>query len=204
MDLSHCRLMLAMNRPSWDCDVKGGTQKTCVLAAFVLAGLTSTIGSADPLHPFGNEGAWRHEYSGWQFARQVGGFSRVLAPYTIDGNNDAGVRYENASGFTAVVEIYLADSAAPDAKLAGAKASAARKAGESAQLQSEQPFAIEGHENLSGTKPVFRGGNAETQLYFFEADRWTVKVVGTGSGNVFDAFVQALPWNTLGDPTALH
>jgi hypothetical protein len=197
--------MLVMNRPDLgSVDVKGWTRKTTVLAASLLAGLASSIGTADPLHPFGNEGAWRHEYSGWQFARQVDGFSRVLAPYTIDGNNDAGVRYKNASGFTAVVEIYLADSAAPDAKLDGARSSAARTAGESAHLQSEQPFRIKNHETLRGTKTIFSGGDAETQLYFFEANRWTVKVLGTGSSDVLDAFVQALPWDTRGDPTALH
>lgn len=192
--------------------MKGWIKNTCVLAASLLVGLTSSISIADPLHPFGNEGAWRHEYSGWQFTKQVGGFSRVLAPYTIDGNNDAGVRYENASGFTAVVEIYLADSAATDAKLDGAKATAARKAGESAHVRSEQPFQIKNHNALRGTRIAYatdeKSHAVQTNLYFFAADRWTVKVLGTGSGtdaiDVLDAFVQALPWDTLGDPTALH
>jgi hypothetical protein len=189
-------------------DVTGWTKKTCVLAASLLVGLTSSISTADSLHPIGNAGAWRHEYSGWQFAKQVGGFSRVMAPYTIDGNNDAGVRYENGSGVSAVVEVYLSDSAATDAKLDGAKASAARKAGESARIQSEQPFRIKEHKALRGTKITYAAEDARTSLYFFEANRWTVKVLGTGSGDgaskVLDAFVRALPWETLGDPTALH
>jgi hypothetical protein len=184
------------------------TTKLGVLAAGLLLALTSSIGTADPLHPFGNEGAWRHEYSGWQFAKQVGDFSRVLAPYTIDGNNDAGVKYENGSGISVVVEVYLSDSAATDAKLAGAKASAAQKAGESARIQSEQPFRIKEHKALRGTKITYAAEDARTSLYFFEANRWTVKVLGTGSGDgaskVLDAFVRALPWETLGDPTALH
>lgn len=169
----------------------------------MLVGLTSSIGSADPVHPFGNEGAWRHEYSGWQFTKQVGDFSRVMAPYTIDGNNDAGVKYENAAGLTAVVEVYLADSAATDAQLDGAKASAARLAGESAPIQSERPFQVGAHK---GVKVTYAG--APTTLYFFKEQRWTVKVSGSGSdenaGAVLDAFVRALPWDSLGDPTALH
>jgi hypothetical protein len=181
---------------------------TCVLAASLLVGLTSSISTADSLHPIGNAGAWRHEYSGWQFAKQVGGFSRVMAPYTIDGNNDAGVRYENGSGVSAVVEVYLSDSAAIDAKLDGAKATAAQKAGESARIQSEQPFRIKEHKALRGTKITYAADDVRTSLYFFEANRWTVKVLGTGSGDdaskVLDAFVRALPWETLGDPTALH
>lgn len=189
--------------------MKGWTRKTSVLAACLFVGLTSAISSADPLHPFGNEGAWRHEFSGWQFVKQVGGFSRVKAPYTIDGNNDAGVRYVNASGFTAVVEVYLADSAATDAKLDGAKESAARTAGETAHVQSERPFRIEANPSVHGTKVTYAADqNAQTSLYLFEAKRWTVKVLGTGSGDdaikAFDAFVRALPWDSLGDPTALH
>jgi hypothetical protein len=188
--------------------VTGWTRKTCVLATSLLVSLTSSIGTADPLHPFGNEGAWRHEYSGWQFLRQVGDFSRVMAPYTIDGSNDVGVRYENASGVSAVVEVYLADSAAPDAKLEGAKASAAQKAGDSARIQSERRFRIQEHKSMRGTKITYAADDARTSLYFFEANRWTVKVLSTGSGDdaskVLDAFVRALPWDTLGDPTALH
>jgi hypothetical protein len=176
-----------------------------VLAASLLVGLTSSISVADPLHPFGNDGTWRHEYSGWQFARQVGGFSRVLAPYTIDGNNDVGVRYQNESGLTAVVEIYLADSAATDAKLDGAKVSAAKK---SAHLLSERPFRLKEHKSIRGTKITYASDDARTQLYFFDASRWTVKVLATSSAEdaskVLDAFVRALPWGTLGDPTALH
>lgn len=176
-----------------------------MLAAALLVGLTSSISTADPLHPFGNEGAWRHEYSGWQFAKQVGGFSRVLAPYTIDGNNDVGVRYQNESGLSAVVEIYLADSAATDAKLDGAKASAAKN---SAHLLSERPFRLKEHKSIRGTKITYAADDTRTQLYFFDASRWTVKVLATnsaeGASKVLDAFVRALPWDSLGDPTALH
>jgi hypothetical protein len=185
--------------------------KLSVFAAYLLIGLASSISTADPLHPIDNEGTWRHEFSGWQFAKQVDGFSREMAPYTIDGNNDVGVAYEHPSGLTAVVEIYLADSAAPDAKLEGAKATAEQKVGESARIQSERPFRMGAHKAVRGTKITYaanKSAGAHTTLYFFEANRWTVKVLGTGSGNgadkALDAFVRALPWNSLGDPTALH
>jgi hypothetical protein len=192
--------------------VKDWKRKASGLAASLLVVLTSTISVADPLHPFGNEGAWRHEFSGWQFARQVGALARVMAPYTIDGNNDVGVRYEDGSGLTAIVELYLADSAAPDAKLDGAKASAAQQAGKSAHIESDRPFRLAEHKPLRGTKITYtadeKSDGTQTNLYFFEANRWTVKVLGTGSGSdagkMLDAFVRALPWDTLGDPTALH
>lgn len=198
-----------MHKRTGRADVTGWIKNTYVLAASLLVGLTSSISSADPLHPFGNEGAWRHEYSGWQFPKVVGGFSRVMAPYTIDGNNDVGVRYENASGIIAIVEVYVADSAAPDATLDGAKANAAKTAGESAHMQSERPFPIEAHNaSVRGTKVTFAADDARTRLYFFAADRWSVKVLGAASGDdadkVLDSFVHALPWDTLGDPTALH
>lgn len=204
--------MLVTDKRSWEVDVNVWVRKVSLLAVGLVVGLTSSIGTADPLHQFGTEGAWRHEHSGWQFAKQVGGFSRVMAPYTIDGNNDVGVRYEDASGVTAIVEVYTADSVAPDAKLDGAKASAAQKAGESAHVQSERPFRIKKHNALRGTKITYaadkKSQSAQTRLYLFEASRWTVKVLGTASGDdagkALDAFVQALPWDTLGDPTALH
>jgi hypothetical protein len=193
-------------------DVQGWIRKTCALAACLLIALTSSIGIADPLHQFGTEGAWRHEFSGWQFAKQIGGFSRALAPYTIDGNNDVGARYENGSGLMATVEVYLADSAAPDAKLDGAKATAAQTSGESAHIQSEQPFPLGTHKTVRGTKITYaadeKSRGARTSLYFFEASRWTVKVLASPSsddqGEALDAFVRALPWDTLGDPSALH
>lgn len=211
VELSHCRLILVTDKPGGSVDVKVWARKVSVLAG-LLVGLTSSIGTADPLHQFGTEGSWRHEYSGWQFARQVGDFSRVMAPYTIDGNNDVGVKYANGSGLTAIVEVYTADSVAPDAKLDGAKASAAQKAGEPAHVESEKPFRIKEHKGLRGTRITYaadeKSQGMQTRLYFFEAKRWTVKVLGTASGDdadkVLDAFVRALPWDTLGDPTALH
>ncbi|MET0533031.1 MAG: hypothetical protein ABW171_02300 [Steroidobacter sp.] len=186
-------------------------QSTAVLVACLLTSLSSL---ADPLHPFGNDGAWRHEYSGWQFIKQVVGFTRVMAPYTIDGNNDVGVRYEHAATggapLSAIVEVYLADSAAHDAKLDGAKASAASTAGESAHLRSEKSFEV--GDGIRGVKVTYaadaRSSGAQTSLYFFEIRRWRVKVLGStaaaDAGKEFDTFVKALPWDTLGDPTALH
>ena len=176
--------------------------------AGLLIALTSSLGSADPLHPLGNEGVWRHEFSGWQFPKQVSGLARMQAPYTIDGNNDVGARYEqtiDGARVAAIVEIYMADSAATDAKLEGAKATAASKAGDSVRVRSEKPFQVDSNQPVRGTKVAY---GKHTSLYFFATDRWSVKVLGSTEGSAndkqLDAFVRALPWNTLGDPTALH
>lgn len=191
--------------------MKGRTQKTCVLAS-LLVSLMSSISTADPLHPFGDEGAWRHEYSGWQFTKRVGDFTRVQAPYTIDGNNDVGVQYERTAAeprIAAVVEVYLADSAATDAKLPGAKTSAALKVGATARVQPERPFKVAAGNPVRGTKVTYETpAGTRTHLYFFDAGRWTIKVLGSTPAarddKALDAFVRALPWDSLGDPTARH
>lgn len=187
------------------------------LAACLFACVSSSISLADPLHRVDNSDVWRHEYSGWQFTQQVGEFARATLPYTIDGNNDVGVQYERTVGgsrVTAAVEVYLTDSAAPVAKLDGAKAQAAHQAGDAARLQSEKPFRIGAREDLRGTKVTYavdaKSRGAQTSLYFFATDRGIVKVLGSTDApgkqttKALDAFVQALPWGTLGDPAALH
>ena len=190
-------------------------------ARFVLliaAWLSSSMSGADPLHKVGNEGAWRHEDSGWMFPKQVGGFARVGAPYTIDGNNDVGVEYQQSSGeprLEAVVDVYASDSAATEATLDGAKASAARKAGADARIRSETPFPIDALDGIRGVKFTYRADEAlpgdQARLYFFATERWRVKVLastqisGDDGDEALDAFVQALPWSTLGsDPGVLH
>jgi hypothetical protein len=189
--------------------------KTAASAAWLfVAWLSSSTSLADPLHSYGSEGAWRHEHSGWLFPKQVGRFARVLAPYTIDGNDDVGAQYQAAgeSRLAVVVEIHAIDSAAAEAKLDGAKANAVRKAGDSASVTAEQPFAIDTREGIRGIKVIYaaKSPGTQTTLYFFEMNRWVVKVLGhtatsvDANGKTLDAFVQALPWNTLGDPTALH
>lgn len=186
------------------------------LVACLLACVSSSMSLADPLHRVDNGSTWRHEFSGWQFPQQVGEFERVTVPYTIDGNNDVGVQYRRIAGESrtaAVVEVYLTDSAASVVKLDGAKAQAARQAGEVARQQSERPFRVGEHERLRGTKVTYgkSGSRApQTVLYFFATDRCIVKVVGSTDASrettvqALDAFVQALPWGTLGDPAALH
>jgi len=182
--------------------------KSSAFGLLIVGWLTSTSCAADPLHPFQNDGTWRHEFSGWQFPKQVSGLIRVQAPYTIDGNNDVGAQYEqttNDARVAAIVEIYMADSVATDAKLDGAKATAARKAGVLVQARSEKPFKVDSNAPVRGMKVAY---GKHTSLYFFATDRWSVKVLGSTEGNAndkqLDAFVRALPWNTLGDPTALH
>ena len=169
---------------------------------------------ADPLHKFGTAGAWVHVDSGWMFPTAVGDFTREVQPYNIDGNNDAGVEYRQASGLVAEVEVYAADSAAPGARLDGAKTIAARKAGEAASVESEKPFQVDGVKDASGVKvtyaPKGKAAGAQTNLYYFTTDRWRVKVLastpkgGKDADLELDAFVQALPWSTLGTHPGLH
>ncbi|HEY5807803.1 MAG TPA: hypothetical protein VIT67_07530 [Povalibacter sp.] len=182
--------------------------KRTVLLALLIA---STASFADPLHKYGEEGAWCHVDSGWMFPQDVGNFARVLQPYSIDGNNDAGAEYrqESQQG-TVEVDVYAADSAATDANIDGAKATAARKAGEGAKIESEKPFKVAAAQDLSGVKVRYATGGEQTNLYYFTTDRWHVKVLarakraGKESDKALDAFVQSLPWNTLGTNPGIH
>lgn len=188
-----------------------------LLALFIAATLTGALGVADPLHKDGNEGAWRHVESGWMFPKAVGDFTRVLQPYNIDGNDDAGAEYQQQSGQlqgAIEVDVYAADSAATDANLDGAKITAARKAGEGARVESEKPFQLDGVTDLNGVKVKFTAdaspSGGQTNLYYFTTDRWHVKVLAHArlaaneSDQALDAFVQALPWTTLGTNTGIH
>jgi hypothetical protein len=188
-----------------------------LLALLIAATLTTAASVADPLHKYGNDGAWCHVDSGWMFPMEVGNFARVLQPYNIDGNNDAGAEYKQASDplqGTVEVDVYAADSAAADASIDGAKATAARKAGEGAKVESEQPYQLETAQHLQGVKIKFVTDTAtpaeQTNLYYFTTDHWHVKVLararlaGNESDRALDAFVQALPWNSLGTNPGIH
>jgi hypothetical protein len=140
----------------------------------------------------------------------------VLQPYSIDGNNDAGAEYrqESLQGGAIEVDVYAADSAATDANIDGAKATAARKSGEGAKVESEKPFKIGAVKGLNGVKIKYAAGAStsgeQTNLYYFTTDRWHVKVLaraklaGKQSDKALDAFVQALPWQTLGTNPGIH
>lgn len=189
-----------MNRPH---------KTTALLALFLASSFTSLNSVADPLHKYGNEGAWVHVDSGWMFPKDVGNFGRVGAPYNIDGNNDAGVEYRQPEA-QVEVDIYAADSAATDATLDGAKATAARKAGEAARAESEEPFEVAALKDASGVKITYGAAGARTNLYYFTTDRWRVKVLastqvgGEEGDRVLDDFVAALPWNSLGTNVGMH
>lgn len=190
-------------------------KQTTLLAVLIALSLTGAVGTADPLHKYGNDGAWCHVDSGWIFPREVGAFARISSPYNIDGNNDAGAEYrQETQQLRAEVDVYAADSGAIDATLDGAKASAARKAGEAATAQLERPFQIAAQKDLSGVKltyaPQAETSGARTNLYYFTTDRWRVKVLastqigGKNGDEALDAFVRALPWNTLGTESGIH
>lgn len=189
--------------------------KAPALIAVVLACWAVPVSLADPLHKFGDEGAWRHEDSGWLFPKQMGAFTRVTVPYTIDGNNDVGAQYEqvvNGTRAAAVVEVYASDSAAADAKLENAKATAARTAGTVARLESDQAFRPDARNELHGVKVTYTSDagsrRAQTSLYFIESGRWIVKILaqhaGENADRALDAFVHGMRWDTLGVPGNLH
>jgi hypothetical protein len=190
-------------------------KRTALLALLIAATLTGAVSLADPLHKYGDDGTWCHVDSGWMFPQDVGSFARMLQPYSIDGNNDAGAEYRQESlPGTIEVDIYAADSAAMDANIDGAKASAARKAGEGAKIGSEKPFKIGAVQGLNGVKIRYaadaNASGEQTNLYYFTTDRWHVKVLarakvaGRQSDKALDAFVQALPWKTLGTNPGIH
>jgi hypothetical protein len=147
------------------------------------------------------------------FPVQVGEFTRSRPPYTIDGNNDVGAKYQQPTA-SAIVEIFAADSAASDATLSGAKVNAARKAGESVHATADEPFRLDAKHDLSGVKisyvPQAQSSGPQTNLYFFATDRWHLKVLVTApstsadTGKALDMFVQSLPWNTLGTESGIH
>lgn len=187
------------------------------LTLFIASTLTGAATVADPLHKYGDDGAWCHVESGWMFPKEVGDFVRVLQPYNIDGNNDAGAEYRQESAALSgkvEVEVYAADSAAKDANMDGARATAAHKAGADAKVDSEQPFEIAGMNGLNSVKIKYatNAGAAagQTTLYYVSTDRWRVKVLAqagstsSSSDRALDAFVQSLPWNSLGTNPGIH
>jgi len=56
------------------------------LGLLILSGLFNVASVADPLHPLGQEGTWRHEFSGWQFPRTVSDFTRVHISETAENS----------------------------------------------------------------------------------------------------------------------
>src|SRR5688572_24516590 len=120
--------------------------RALIAAAMLTSFLLPQSGLADPLHKVGKNGEWRHSESGWIFPARTGGLERVGSPYTLDGNDDVGAEYaagEASARRTALVDVYLPDSAATGATLAGAKA-ALVKASDAAPEPMETTFPIPG------------------------------------------------------------
>lgn len=174
---------------------------------------------ADPLHQVGDERVWQHADSGWLFPGHIGSFVRVVAPYTIDGNNDVGARYEQvANGLraTAIVEVYAEDSAAVGAKFADAKAALELevKSATNARLQSEGTFTVDEQRELAGAKVTYAldkdGRASQESLYFFDAAGWVVTIrtaaetTDVSMSQALDRFVREQRWEHLGAATGLH
>lgn len=174
-------------------------------AAWLLAASLPCM--ADPLHAVGDDGTYRHEDSGWLFRAQVADFERVGSPYTIDGNADAGAHYQH-EGVLIVVDVFARESFANDATVDGAKRTAAKAAGEAARATAEEAVALGSGADIHAIRVVYTlADKTGAVLYFAEKKPWTVKILVTGAqdAGAVDAFVRALPWQTLGaDTSDLH
>jgi hypothetical protein len=187
------------------------------LTGAVLPFLFLQLSFADPLHKApGDASSWQHADSGWLFPRQVNDLTRLAPPYTIDGNNDVGARYErvaNGRRVTATVEIYAADSAAAEANLENARSALERDAANTV-AQPETPFAVENTQITAGIRitRISAPGSAPSQatLYFFQSPSWTVKIrtaADTPDERVakeLDEFVRAQHWERLGTDAGIH
>jgi|GEM_PF-2101303 len=184
-------------------------RKLSAVAALTTLLLTQAV-IADPLHKFGTRGEWRHADSGWIFPRDIGGLQRDGSPYTIDGNNDVGAEYtkdEDGQHLSVLVDLYLPDSAASGATLAGATASLLKGRGIAPDRapESEQAFEIPQRADVQGRRFTFvsgeDSGTSQPVLYFFSASGWVVTVRTTAPAEALgavDEFVRAMRWDTLG------
>jgi hypothetical protein len=169
---------------------------------------------ADPLHKAGADGAWRHHGSGWIYPRQLGGFELAAPPYTFDGNDDVGARYTaTVAGQqrTAFVDVYYPESAASGAKLNTAREIARQvpDGGKLVQVNDEKPFHLHASSSSELKALKITYGSKDTAapqaaLYFVRTAAWVVTIRTTAAAtdrdasNAMDAFVRALPWDSLG------
>jgi hypothetical protein len=184
--------------------------RACCLIALTFA-IWSHAGVADTLHKYGQEGAWIHADSGWVFPTRIGEYARVDEPYSIDGNNDVGVEYERVVDDVrtlVIVEVFSAQSAAEHATLGTARAAMERRFG---ALEEEQPFAVEGKLEIEGRRLKYEGtADTAASLYFLKAEQWVVNIRTSSAleapegAQSLDAFVRALPWDTLGSDSGFH
>lgn len=183
--------------------------RVLIAAAMLTSFFLSPAAIADPLHKSGNHGEWRHAESGWIFPIRTAGFDRVGRPYTLDGNSDVGGEYAEGEGDarkTALVDLYLPDTAAAGATLEGAKAALVKIESDSEPLTpTEAPFSIPEKADVTGVKlTVVPKQGAARLLYFFTAPNFVVTVRATvpaadaKADASIDEFVRAMRWDTLG------
>ena len=190
-----------------------GRSVAAAMALACLLVICAQPSAADPLHKFGGDGTWRHEDSGWLFPKQVGGFARLDAPYTIDGNSDVGARYEqvaNGVHTAAAVSVCAVDSFAQEADFERAKAAILRDVpvGASLRLASEGPFSVPAEPAMQGMLATYLlttpAGESELRLYFVAASGWAVAIKTTASDAastaMLETFVRDQSWQRLGIP----
>ena len=183
-------------------------RSTCICAVLGLAGALAlpVAALADPIHRIDNDAYWHHD-SGWVFPARFGGFEREGAAQDVAGTADAVAHYVRvANGVRVVVsvEVFSADSAAPNSLLAMARGELVGSV-----------VGVQGH-LTDDTLPVGKGltasclrfaasGDAPSEaMYFVEAGAWRVRIRATlpaaarGVLDELDAFVQSQRWDTLG------
>lgn len=152
--------------------------------------------AADALHRVDLSGTWRHEFSGWLFPLHVAGLKRVDVPYSLDGSDDVGARYDSSATDGIVLKIEVN---------AGATLEAVAEPANAASFPLEAVPAIVG---VRAASPP--DGHPAVVHYLFRKENWIVRIVGTTSAlnhdalQALDAAVRTLPWSTLGSAERLH
>jgi hypothetical protein len=176
------------------------------LLALVACALLPAVALADTLHAIGN-GAFQHHDSGWVFPRQIGEFVRVGAPQDVDGTIDVVAHYAQSTHgnrMTAIVDIYPADSAAPEASYEKAQ-DALALGSKSASIVSSS-IAIETSPPLKVAKSVLQPIDAEAgthmALYLADTGQWIVKIrthaaTNAATSELIDGFVRQQRWDSL-------
>jgi hypothetical protein len=160
-----------------------------------------------------DDGGVRHANSGWLFSKNIGDYARVGEPEGVAGGSDGVANYErpgSGSRVSATIYVYSSDTRALDASLDGAKAMIVSKLKSEflAQSWSEGPFRVGTTPSLVGEKAFYKVGlgpaSWQSNLYYFDTGKWVVKIRMTtektdkDNFNTLDAFVRALPWESLG------
>jgi hypothetical protein len=181
---------------------------TLLLATLVCLSVWSD-GRADPIHAIADGAFWHHD-SGWVFPGRLEEFVLTGAAQDVAGTPDAVAHYARVSKgvrATASVDVYAADSGAPDATFESVKAGIEREIQPNGRLSSEDSFPVGKQRPFPGTRVTYSVAGGETPaligLYLVTAGDWFVRIRVTlprperDARERMDAFVLAQRWDTL-------